>query len=71
MMGGVGQISEHLLQIPPPPAVLNSAAVFKQVALIGLLGLGNSFSVANCELSRNGDYVWETLTAGESDLGIK
>lgn len=71
MVGGVGQMSEHLLQIPPPPAVLNSAAVFKQVALTGLLGLGKSFSVAEYELSRNGDRVWEALTAGENDLGIK
>lgn len=71
MVGGVGQMSEHLLQIPPPPAVLNSAAVFKQVALTGLLGLGKSFSVAEYELSRNGDRVWEALTAGENNLGIK
>lgn len=50
---------------------LDSAAVFKRVALTGLLGLGESFSVANYGLSRNGDRVWKALTAGENDLGIK
>lgn len=70
MVGGVGQVSEHLLQIPPA-AVLIQPAVFKRVNVIGLLGLGRSFSVANCDLSKNGDCVWEALMAEETDLGIE